>query len=175
MAGTRVSHSTLSLERLLLRLDPLGWTTGHCLVRHLVLTWAHLVVALARVHLLSVRLSDEFAMLIFLISEHEVVRGDRWRIWHQCSTSLTLVPPSIRLSLPDPVRLFKVLTRSWNIFLLSAELATLETLHLGGKTSVRLDELDAKLVQTELLQCLCTLLVSVNLVKSVRHVVTSRA
>ena len=113
-------------------------------------------------------------MLVFFISKHEVVRGNRWWIRHQSRAPLTLVPPSIRLALLDPLGLFEVLARPRYIFLLPTQLATLEALHLRSETSVWLDKLDAKLVQTELLQCLCTLLVSVDLVKSIRDVVTTR-
>ena len=96
-----------------------------------------------------------------------------WWIGHQ-GRALTLVPACVCLALLDPLGLLKVLAWAWDVFLLATKFTALETLDSRGEACVWLDELDAELVQTESLQGLGTFLVSVDLIESVRHVVTSR-
>lgn len=50
----------------------------------------------------------------------------------------------------------------------------LETLDARSEASLRLDKVDAELIQTKALQSLCALHVSLNLSESIRHIVAAR-
>ena len=54
-------------------------------------------------------------------------------------------------------------------------LASFESLDLGSERVMRLDQLDAELVQTELLQCLGTLHRAIYVVETVSGVISARA
>lgn len=86
----------------------------------------------------------------------------------------SLVPLVILLLRLNPLRLLVVLPWAGS-FSLWAELTALETLDSRGETRMRLNELDAELIQAKTLQCLCTLHVSLYLIESIRNIVTSRS
>ena len=88
----------------------------------------------------------------------------------------SLFPLASRALLFDPLRLLKVLPWSrCECLLLGIKGSTLEPLYSRREASMWLDKLNSELIKAEALQSLCTLHVSVDLVKAIGHVVTPGA
>ena len=152
---------------------PLGRALCHLLNFEFVISWANLIIPHSRMDQLRVLLANQLTSLVLFIAEYVIVGRDRrWiglkRIDH------AFVPLIVVLLLLDPFGLLVVLARAGG-FGFGSEFTALEALYSRRKARMWLHKLDAELVQTEALQGLRTLHVSLDLIKSIRNCVTSRA
>ena len=158
---------------LLLSLVPLGWAFSNLFNVDLIITGANLIVFYTRMDQFWILLPNKLTSLVFFVAKYVVVRRNRrWiglkRIDH------AFVPLIVVLLLLEPFGLLIVL--AWaRSFVLGSKFATMEAFDPWCKACMRLHKLDAELIQTEALQGLSTLHVSLNLVKSIGNIVTSRA
>ena len=145
----------------------------------IVISWPYSVLPNTSENFLRSIRPDQLASIILVIAEHSIMRRDRWRVLkllHDCLLILCIflacLPMNLTLgackSLVHPVLPW---TRS---FISVAAKASLEPFNLGCEACIWLDQLDAKLLNSKIHQCLGILHVLFDLIKTICVVVTSR-
>ena len=141
---------------------------------YFVITRPYAVFLVTSVSFLGIFLSDQLAPN-FLISKNVIVRWYRGWIGHQHLLLVLFSPHIAWVPFWFPFLLFIILAWTWDCFRLLVGLAIFKTLNPGCERVMRLYQLDAELVETELLQRLCALHRSIDVVESFSRIVSSWA
>ena len=143
---------------------------------YLVIAWTDAILLVTGESFFCVFLADQLALVVFFVAEDIVVGRDRGRVWHH-HLLLILTIPLIRLgSLGLPLWGFVVLPGPWHHELLLVNHSTLfKPLDLRSKCVIRLDKLNSELIKPKLLQSLGALHGPIDVVETVRCIISSRA
>lgn len=122
---------------------------------------------------LGVSLPDQLALVVLLVTKDVVVRRDGWWIRHYHLLLRGLFCPLVAADCTFlvPFRRTVILAWTWYFRVLLVLKVFLKTLDFGGKSVIRLDQLNSKLVKTKLVKSLGTLHRPINVIETVSCVI----
>lgn len=139
---------------------------------YFVITRPNAVFLVTSVSFLGIFLSNQLVSN-FLISKNVIVRWYRGWIWHQDLLLVLFSPHIAWVPFWFPFLLFIILAWARDCFRLLVGLSIFKTLNSGCKRVMRLYKLDSELVETELMQRLCALHRSIDVVESFSRIISS--